>query len=258
MNLYESQRTLDVAGIILHNDTLSGQAKSLSTSFLADEHCEYALENYKYQLSKKLSPEDQLKLKRKFAGYIFEFLSYSWLRDRLEEDEILLSPEETFHIYELLYPDNEIIEDEFGFQKGIKGISLPDGLIMSPERDKEMTKITEVAEYTTVRSDNHEKQIQIINMPKRTLRNINHIYDSEDQRAKNAGEFIHESYWNLPEKFFFQQEGIKLKLVLPFNRPLPRHLKERIKPEQVEHLPIYSGQFLWLTELITSYVIPGN
>ena len=70
------------------------------------------------------------KFRSSFNGKVFEEIAFRYLDESMKrEGLVLLSPAEVFNLYAKLHKGKMIIRD-FGLQQGIKGISIPDGLIL--------------------------------------------------------------------------------------------------------------------------------
>jgi len=106
----------------------------------------------KAQAFLKCRPERrQLKrFKEGFAGFLFEQLAYQltrrFLEERAESDTVVLSPGETFDLYQIVNPDRPVFSQNFGFNRRVEGLTIPDGIVF--RRDGEETMVVSVCEYT--------------------------------------------------------------------------------------------------------------
>lgn len=87
-------------------------------------------------------------LKGRLAGRIFELASFYFLKEELKPGEILLSPDETFLVYSVIYPNRQI-DKVSPFFSAIEGISVPDGIILAKCDGR--TRITGVVDYSVGR-----------------------------------------------------------------------------------------------------------
>jgi len=87
----------------------------------------------KAQAFLKCRPERrQLKrFKEGFAGFLFEQLAYQLTRRFLEE---------------IVNPDRPVFSQNFGFNRRVEGLTIPDGIVF--RRDGEETMVVSVCEYT--------------------------------------------------------------------------------------------------------------
>lgn len=84
------------------------------------------------------------KLHQRLAGAAFEDLAYSFLDSQIEDDEILLTPAETFAFFRERYVGTtQYYEFE---NRDILGVSVPDGLLI--RRSGKLWSVKLVCEYT--------------------------------------------------------------------------------------------------------------
>lgn len=126
-------------GIIFTKDQLIGKYKSGALFRKLDQEARSQFEN--------IDPSMLPNLEHRFAGRIFEDMAYLQLAQYQIKDSILLSPDRTSALYQMLYPDEEKyprMQDAFG-GVSIRGISVPDGVFV--ERTKSGPRITAMCEY---------------------------------------------------------------------------------------------------------------
>lgn len=95
-----------------------------------------------------------------FAGKLFEEVGYQWMKQRINGNDVLLSPSEVFHIYHALYPQRDII-DRQGLCYGLEGVSFPDGLIIRSENGS--LTICGLVEYKNVTNGQSARRVDHIN-----------------------------------------------------------------------------------------------
>lgn len=131
-------------------------------------------------------------MKKRVAGYFFESLCYSFLKTRLPNSSLILHPLDAVDIYKLLFPNRREIGD-FGFQIGIDGISIPDGLTLSEaENDTNMLIIRKLCEYKLNINGSMNPQNQAENQ----LHNIR-LINGNEHNGKNVINYLHEKYPDL-------------------------------------------------------------
>lgn len=91
-------------------------------AFLADP---LFLQVYAKAQQEALAMTDDWEFSLRLRGELFAQMMYAYLSSQTEED-IPISPSDTFHITSALHPTAEVITDPFG-NKGLKGKYVPDG-----------------------------------------------------------------------------------------------------------------------------------
>jgi len=88
-----------------------------------------------------LSDDELNRVRDRFTGAIWENTAYHFLSARQPDDQVVLSPEQTFELFCLVLKekgeDYQIIQHPFGI-KGIEGYGLPDGVIYDLETKKSL------------------------------------------------------------------------------------------------------------------------
>lgn len=103
-------------------------------------------------------------LRQDLAGYLFEAMVHLHLQEQLvRDDKILLSPSETFEVYCQLMPARKKIIHRSGLQKGIEGISLPDGIVFG-FTSKNLARIEGICEYSlsNVDKDGYRRKLVLL------------------------------------------------------------------------------------------------
>ncbi len=92
----------------------------------------------------------EIEIARDLSGRIFETIAHETVQARQPEYRRLLSPDETFRIFAKSHPRDQIMSDSFG-PKGIKGISVPDGMLYDLRWQQEKNRgLVRLFEYTLV------------------------------------------------------------------------------------------------------------
>src|SRR3989344_2609695 len=104
------------------------------------------IEILKELIAKKPDQNKLIDIQEKFAAVVFEDLAWRYLQGELGSDKIVLSPQQTFTLYQIAYPRKRVKKHNFGFTRSIEGVYLPDGLVISV--NGETAFITGVCEYS--------------------------------------------------------------------------------------------------------------
>lgn len=101
-----------------------------------------------FRAVKEFQPKNDTAVKdftRHLSGALFEQLAYQHIKKGLPKGQILLSPSETFTLWRAIYLNRRSMNNGFGLNKGIEGITVPDGAIAIEEEDQ--LTIASVEEY---------------------------------------------------------------------------------------------------------------
>jgi hypothetical protein len=101
-----------------------------------------------------------------FMGEVFEYLSFEQIAASPVDGaqfSFTLSPQQTFELFRILHPDRKIIETPFSLQKGIDGITIPDGIVFKETQFG--LEIVVICEYTLQdlnKSTSKQEQLDVI------------------------------------------------------------------------------------------------
>lgn len=136
------------------NGNLIPTRKELFSQFKASEHFQelYASAGKFYR---QVHTQDELtKDNESFAGAVFEWIAYSYLKDRFESDNcILLPPLDTLEVYRLLFPNARLALHRYE-NYSLYGYSVPDGLLIKEDTGKHL-RIKAVFEYSLFGEEDH-------------------------------------------------------------------------------------------------------
>jgi len=90
---------------------------------------------------KPLSDNKLSRVRNRFSGAIWENMAYHFLAARQPDDQVVLSPEQTFELFRLVLEekgeDYQIVQHPFGTM-GIKGWGVPDGVVYDLETQRNL------------------------------------------------------------------------------------------------------------------------
>jgi len=135
------------------DDFLTEQQAGFFGSFLVETHKDLRMAIKKSDWFRELYAEasciffrplsdDKLnRVRDRFTGAIWENMAYHFLAARQLDDQVVLSPEQTFELFCSILEENgkdyQVISHPFGM-KGIEGYGLPDGVIYDLETKKSL------------------------------------------------------------------------------------------------------------------------
>lgn len=93
---------------------------------------------------------------RRLAGALFEIVAFSYLKSKSVQGELVIAPWETQEGYARIFPERKATYN-YGQNSGIRGISVPDGLIF--KANNEDTCLTGICEYSLA-PDKKQMQVQ--------------------------------------------------------------------------------------------------
>lgn len=100
-------------------------------------------------------------LHQKFAGQVFQDITYSVCALGCDDSRVVFSPEKTSEFWTILYPNKKIISHPYG-QEALKNVYVPDGILV----DKSKSFIFKVYEYSLVQAhkidEKFERQLKSI------------------------------------------------------------------------------------------------
>lgn len=182
------------------------QNKEILKEFFLSEHGQFI--NGEMQKSNVDSEID-----RRLAGILFEKIAYRWMKRQTENNNVFLSPEEVFKLWTALYPDAKV-ESHGGFNSSIRGISVPDGLMIKEEPNN--LAIFSVVEYKIVSNKKKEEIYPQIKRQARHFRQDVFAKELEDVRISGKmGKVVHEMHKELHGKPLTVDLNLKLIYVVP-------------------------------------------
>lgn len=200
--------------------------------------------------------EDQLRFQERKAsltGYLFETAAYLQLKDGWHRSGvILLSPQETFEVYRLLHPDKPVVETGNSLQRGLEGITVPNGLIVTKSLKGTSTRIDGLYEYQS-RWVNKVKYLRKPFWYKVWLADdIKPLIDTSNASAISVGEYIHSRYPQLPRRVSVNQGNLRVFYAVPYDQ-VSRLDKYDV---QTSKIPISTGEFDRFLETLMADVRP--
>lgn len=107
-------------------------------------------------------------LSHNFAGQVFRDIAYSFRVLNCDPSHVVLSPERTFELWKILYPDKNTTYHPFA-QNGLKNVHVPDGLLVN-----RLGAVTKILEYSLVRMDEAdlEKEFRAIKIQQKKFREL--------------------------------------------------------------------------------------
>lgn len=144
-------------------------------------------------------------------GFTVESLAYPFTQIKMQElyghSVFVVPPKQTFKIYHNLFPDNGY-DSFFGLQDVIRGISIPDGLILNIDTSSntEQTQILGLCEFTSANfSSSPGKMSQIdrlLYQRNYVLRDLDRIFNpNHTQHSAQALNYFQEEYPTLPTQY---------------------------------------------------------
>lgn len=103
------------------------------------------------------SRQDRTGFRHALAGRVFEELAYFALCEQLQGSHIILSPQQTFHLFKLFHPKARATND-MGISMGIEGVVVPDGLLV--KRNHTVWEIEAFLEYKLKVKDTEKQRRQ--------------------------------------------------------------------------------------------------
>lgn len=156
-------------------------------------------------------------------GYIFAWTAFHFMRKiHKEKDEVLLTPDQTFDVYQLLFPDRKVIDRRDQLQRGLRGITVPSGVFV--RRIDDSTGILGAYRYISnihsLYMDLRRRLQRCIIWDNIWLRfNFKPLTDPENTQALQVGSYLHNQYDQLPNRLLVNTDGLRMKYVLPEGIP---------------------------------------
>ncbi|OGE36406.1 hypothetical protein A3B45_01965 [Candidatus Daviesbacteria bacterium RIFCSPLOWO2_01_FULL_39_12] len=154
------------------------------------------------------------------SAAILEEVGYLFLsQGNLNKSTAILSPEETDLLFQNLYPDLFGVAGPYGFNHGVRGISVPDELIISDTG--ESLEIVAIVDYKNISSDNSDMSRMKVQREYYTAKQLAvHLRLKNYQPIDPAdlGRLIHAIKPDLPEKPLKVSPKLYLLYVTPMNR----------------------------------------
>lgn len=205
-------------------------------------------EDFRYAaevVSKFVPQDDQTveELRASVVGYLFETLAYSYLKKQFaDKNKVLLSPDETFEIYYRLNPSRRKIDDKYGLQKGIEGISVPDGIVLAPvlsqsKRIKEV-RIDGICEYMLGTNNKPKKGAQLTQSPGEYRGNMRYLVNQTNPESMGVARYINSRYPTLPN-IVSVNNNLDVYVVLPSGVETP------LKTPGIEEISIPISTFVF-------------
>ena len=149
----------------------------------------------------------------RFAGVVFEDLAYFYMASQCEEDEVLLTPAETFSFFRSKYKGHT--RNYLFGNSDISGVSVPDGLLL--RRNASLWEVRLICEYTV--SSNYD-YLDIAEERKAPARE-NFRHDMPALFGKSEAAYIVPNDSNLRSTFMSRHRHV---LTTPFNYKAFRNL----------------------------------
>ncbi len=154
------------------------------------------------------------------SAAILEEVGYLFLNQgNFNERTTILSPEETDLLFQNLHPDKFGVADPHGFNYGVRGISVPDGLVISDTG--ESLEIVTIVDYKNISSDNSDMSRMKVQREYFTAEQLAvHLRLKNHQPIDPAdlGRLIHAIRPDLPEKPLRVSPNLLLLYVTPRNK----------------------------------------
>lgn len=216
---------------------LDPRAQELFCNFLDTSEFEEGLRKMRMVLARPLGKAVIKDFRTKLAGFIFEGLSFCFLREELKGGEVLFSTKETFELYRQRYPQKPLLDRNFGLNFGIQGVTVPDGLLFTSQGGE--TQIVGVCEYTLMGLDQPWKQKQ-----RKYYNGVRRVIDDFCPpgfpfSAAFLGTYLHNHYPRLSPKLSVDWPQLRMIYVVPREDNKLR----RNSGEEVLHLPLTRGEF---------------
>ncbi|MBP9687895.1 hypothetical protein KBD68_04530 [Candidatus Woesebacteria bacterium] len=114
----------------------------------------------------------EFEIARDLSGRVFETIAHETVQARQPEYRRLLSPDETFRIFAKSHPHDAVMSDSFG-PKGIKGISVPDGMLYDLRWQEEKNRgLVKLYEYTLTKPSSFMDYVHKKEHAFRIMRNL--------------------------------------------------------------------------------------
>lgn len=177
------------------------------------------------------------------AGIIFEGVAFEYFKLKYQNPGyFVLSPDETFHLYQTIYPTRRIINDyDHNLTFGIAGTTIPDGLVIK-EAPRSLFVVAAIDYKSSRRVINQPKTIkQSANLKPRQLA-------ADLKTHLNLGDLIHSTRPDIPSKPLAVDPYSEVIYVIPNN-------SEFIIPDtRNEFVPISTIQLWTFINLLKNLV----
>jgi len=138
-------------------------------------------------------------LKSRVAGYLFETFTYLYLSKQLAaKNKVLLSPHETLEVYCQRYPTRKKVSDKYGLQNGIEGISVPDGIVLTPLKHRDTVRVDGVCEYMLGTNYKLNGGWQLTRSPATYNKQLFYLTNQRNPESIGVANYIHSRYPHLP------------------------------------------------------------
>lgn len=173
-------------------------------------------------LLNEATPEGFL-IRTSIVGRTFELLAFESLKQVVKKPQILLSPDETFGVYERLHPYESSTNNQ-GFNRGIPGNTIADGLIL--EESGRYYSLVGIAEYKAGVINYEKFYTQISSYL--WLRNLEKDLDLRDPKGKQRlGFSLHELRPSINPYPVRLNPSYTLTIVVPDQSPALKKLEEK-------------------------------
>jgi hypothetical protein len=180
-------------------------------------------------------------LRRGVAGYLFEVLSYLYLKEQFaEENIIILSPGETLKVYHELYPTRRKTVNRFGLQRSIEGITVPDGIILDySSKKRNRVTIRAACEYSLGNPKDTFKQENLRRFPSLFRTDFHQITGPVTEESTVITNYVQSKYPHFPSNARYNSEDVKILIAAPIGVKLP------FKDPDIREIPIPVSTFVF-------------
>jgi len=201
LDITDASESVSLSKVDVFIQELPEEARSLLTQVRDSEDFRYVAE-----VVSKFVPKDNQPVKglrRCVAGYLFETLAYSYLQKQLtNENKVFLSPKETLEVYYQLHPTRRRIDYKYGLQRGIEGISVPDGIVLAPvlslSKGIKEVRIDGICEYM-LGTRAKLKRAQLTRSPEAYMGNMRYLTNPTNPESMGVANYIRSKYPHLPD-----------------------------------------------------------
>ncbi|MBI2405776.1 hypothetical protein HYV21_01880 [Candidatus Microgenomates bacterium] len=190
-------------------------AQVLFAHLLESEEFDKGLEQLSPLLRRRGTDPSRRDSEKHFVGFLFEHLSFYFVQTKLKKNQVVFSPRQTEQLYERLYPEDMVQRDQYGLSLGIKGITIPDGILLEQHQGK--TFIRGVYEYSLARLPNtrrKQNQRRFYNSKVRVIDDLLPM-GANPLRKQVMGEYVHRLYPHFPVRMEIDHEKFNTFYIFP-------------------------------------------